>query len=354
MNKSFFIGEKGVGDGYPPYIIAEMSANHSQSLASAIKIVEKAADAGVDAIKLQTYTADDMTLDVKTGKFLISDPTNPWKGQTLHALYQKAATPWEWHEELFKRAHSLGLHIFSSPFSAAAADFLEKLNVPAYKIASPECIDIPLLEQVAKKGKPIIISTGMANEMEIDEALQAVKDLGCKDTALLKCTSCYPTNPEDVNLLQISELKKRFDCVVGFSDHTLGISIALAAIAAGASIIEKHLTLDKRDGSVDSFFSATPDEFGELVRESNKVWTALGKKIYGPVPAEKGSLDYRRSLYVAKDVKKGEFFTPLNLRSIRPAGGVAPKHLKDFLNQVALREVKKGTPVSWDMIKSAP
>ena len=311
---------------HKPFIIAEMSGNHNQSLEKALEIVDAAALTGAHALKLQTYTADTITLDIKTDEFFISDKNSLWKGQSLYELYEQAHTPWEWHEPIMKRANELGMICFSSPFDDTAVDFLEGLNVPAYKIASPEIIHLPLLKKVASTGKPIIISTGMASISEIDEAVQAVRDGGCKQYALLKCTSSYPSKQEDSNVLSIPHMRNLFNCEVGLSDHTMGIGAPIAAVAHGATIIEKHFTLSRVDGGVDSAFSMEPEEMKKLVIETKRAWQSLGKVTYGPTETEKGSLKFRQSLYIAEDMKKGDLLTEKNLRIVRPGLGLLPKY----------------------------
>ena len=345
------ISQQIISLNHKPFIIAEMSGNHNQSLEKALEIVEAAALTGVHALKLQTYTADTMTLDIKTDEFFISDKNSLWKGQSLYELYEQAYTPWEWHEPIMKRANQLGIICFSSPFDDTAVDFLEGLNVPAYKVASPEIIHLPLLKKVASTGKPIIISTGMASISEIDEAVQAVRDGGCKQYALLKCTSSYPSKQEDSNVLSIPHMRNLFNCEVGLSDHTMGIGAAVAAVAHGATIIEKHFTLVRSDGGVDSAFSMEPKEMKLLVTESERAWLSLGKVEYGPSFAEKDSLKFRRSLYIAEDINEDEIFTKKNLRIIRPGLGLSPKYFDTLLGRKANRDIKKGTPIEWGMIK---
>jgi pseudaminic acid synthase len=316
-----------------------------------LKIVDAAALTGAHALKLQTYTADTITLDIKTDEFLISDENSLWKGQSLYELYEQAHTPWEWHEPIMKRANELGMICFSSPFDDTAVDFLEGLNVPAYKIASPEIIHLPLLKKVASTGKPIIISTGMASISEINDAIQTLKDSGCKEYALLKCTSSYPSKQEDSNVLSIPHMRNLFNCEVGLSDHTMGIGAAVAAVAHGATIIEKHFTLSRADGGVDSAFSMEPEEMKQLVIETKRAWQSLGIISYGPSKVEEGSLIYRRSLYIAKDMKKGDVFTKENLQIIRPSLGLHPKFYDVLIGREAKRNLKKGTPVKWKLVK---
>ncbi len=332
-----------------PFIIAEMSGNHNQSLKRALKLVEAAHQAGADAIKLQTYTADTMTINSDKDEFSIKDKNSLWNGQSLHKLYQKAYTPWEWHKEIINTANKLGLICFSSPFDESAVDFLEKLNVPAYKIASFECIDLPLIKKVASTGKPIIISTGMATITEISEAVDAARSVGCKNLALLKCTSTYPSDPKYSNIKTISHMKNLFGCEIGISDHTLGIGTSIAAVAFGAKIIEKHLTLSRKDGGVDSTFSLEPSELRDLVEESRRAYDSIGSIKYGPTKLEIRSVKRRRSLYIVEDLKKGEILTDKNLRRIRPGLGLPPKFYEICLGKKLKKNVKAGTPVSWDL-----
>ena len=303
------IGNKKIGKIYPPFIIAEMSGNHNQSLDRALEIVKAAAKSGVHALKLQTYTADTMTIDVKDGAFFIDDSNSLWKGFSLYKLYQQAYTPWEWHKPIFDKCKELGIICFSTPFDETAVDFLEGLNVPAYKIASFENNHLPLIRKVASTKKPIIISTGMATITELDEAVRTARESGCKDIVLLKCTSTYPTTPENTNILTIPHLKELFGVETGLSDHTLGIGVAVASVALGATVIEKHFTLSRADGGVDSVFSMEPDEMKQLVEETQKAWQALGRVSYGPTEKEKESGKFRRSIYVVKDIMDGEEFT---------------------------------------------
>ena len=333
------------------FIIAEMSGNHNQSLARGLKIVEEAAKAGADAIKLQTYTADTLTIDKEDGEFLISSPNSLWKGESLYSLYKKAYTPWEWQERFFARAKECGILCFSSPFDSTAVDFLEGLGAPCYKIASFENIDLPLIKRVAKTGKPIIASTGMASVAELDDLVRTARENGCEDLTLLKCTSSYPTSPEGTNLRTIPHMKQLFHCRVGLSDHTLGIGAAVSSIALGATVIEKHFTLSRADGGVDAPFSLEPAEFAQLVRECRTAYEALGEISYAVQEQEKKSLIFRRSLYVVQDMKKGERFTTENLRSIRPGLGISPKYYDIILNKVASCDAKRGTPMTWGLLE---
>lgn len=348
---SIYISKKIIGVKFPPFIIAELSGNHNQSLDRAIRIVDAAAKAGVHAIKLQTYTANTMTLDIDNNEFTIKDSESLWRGKSLYKLYQEAYTPWEWHKPIFERCKELGLIGFSTPFDESAVDYLESLDVPCYKIASFENIDLPLIRKVAATGKPMIISTGMATLAELDEAVRAARDAGCKELILLKCTSTYPADPGDSNLLTIPHMKKLFDCPVGLSDHTPGIGVAVASVALGATVIEKHLTLSRSEGGVDAAFSLELDEMRQLVEECTRAWQALGKIAYGPTPAEEKSLQFRRSLYVVKDMQAGEVFTRDNLRAVRPGFGLPPKYCDILLGKKVKRDVPKGTPVSWDLLE---
>lgn len=344
------IGNREIGIHHKPFIIAEMSGNHHQSLEKALQIVEAAAKAGVDALKLQTYTADTMTLNIHEGEFFIENPDSLWKGKSYYELYKEAYTPWEWHEPIFKRCRELGLIAFSSPFDESAVDFLEELDVPCYKIASFENTDIPLIEKAASTGKPLIISTGMATVAELDETVRAARAAGCKDIILLKCTSTYPATPKNTNLRTLSHLREMFQCEVGLSDHTLGIGVSVASVAMGATVIEKHFTTSRAEGGTDAAFSMEPDEMKALVIETERAWQSLGTIHYGPTEAEKASLKDRRSLYVVKDIQEGEELTQENVRAIRPGFGLPPKYLKIILGKKVKKPVKKGTPLSWDLL----
>ena len=334
-----------------PFIIAEMSGNHNQSIDRALAIVDAAAKAGVDAVKIQTYTADTMTLDINEREFFIADKNSLWKGESLYSLYQKAYTPWEWHEAIFKRCEEWGIIGFSTPFDFTAVDFLEELHVPCYKIASFENVDLPLIKKVAKTGKPIIASTGMTTVAEIDDLVTTARDNGCNDLTLLKCTSSYPATPEGTNLMTIPHMKELFHCRVGLSDHTLGIGAAVASIALGGTVIEKHFTLSRAEGGVDSAFSLEPDEMALLVRECNTAWQALGHISYEVAEQEKKSLQFRRSLYIVEDLKKGDILTEKNVRSIRPGLGLSPKYYDVVLGKRVKCDVKRGTGLSWDLIE---
>ncbi|MEA5561133.1 pseudaminic acid synthase [Planktothrix agardhii] len=341
-----------IGSQHSPFIIAEMSGNHNQSLDRALAIVEAAAKAGVHALKLQTYTADTMTLDLEEGEFFIDDPNSLWQGNSLHKLYQQAYTPWEWHEPILQRCRELGLIGFSTPFDTTAVDFLESLNVPCYKIASFENTDLPLIRKVASTHKPMIISTGMATVAELDETVRAAREGGCEDIILLKCTSTYPATPENSNLLTIPHLGELFGVEVGLSDHTMGVGVAVASVALGATVIEKHFTLRRADGGVDSTFSMEPSEMTQLVVESERAWQAMGKIHYGSTQAEQASRTFRRSLYVVQDMKAGDMLTIDNVKAIRPGLGLPPKYYDILLGQAVKRDIKRGTPVTWDCLKS--
>ena len=328
-----------------PFIIAEMSGNHNQSLERALAIVDAAAEAGADAIKLQTYTADTMTLK---GVEKIEDPKSLWYGYELHDLYKQAYTPWEWHQPLFDRAKEHGMLAFSSPFDATSVDFLESLDAPIYKIASFENTDIPLIKKVAKTGKPVIMSTGVATLAEIDEAVRVLMENGCPELVLLKCTSTYPASPETTNLATIPHMKQIFNCMVGLSDHTMGIGASVGAVALGAEVIEKHFTLRRADGGVDSTFSLEPEELKALVIESERAYLAMGYVQYGIQKAEEGSRRHKRSIYVAKAIKAGEAFNAENLRVIRPGDGLEPKYYEMLLGKTARYDLAEGTPLSFD------
>nr|WP_263326540.1 pseudaminic acid synthase [Neobacillus sp. Marseille-Q6967] len=345
--KEIMVEEKKIGGNHCPFIIAEMSGNHNQSLQRALEIVEAAAKSGVHALKLQTYTADTLTLNLDTKDFRIEDKESLWNGNNLYQLYQQAYTPWEWHEPIYQRCRQLGLIPFSTPFDETAVDFLEQLNTPIYKIASFENNHIPLLKKVASTGKPMIISTGMASLHEIDEAVRTVRDAGCKDLILLKCTSTYPATPENTNILTIRDMKERFNCQVGLSDHTMGIGVSIASVALGATVVEKHFTISRADGGVDSAFSMEPDEMRALAAETKKAWQALGDVYYGPTESEKESMKFKRSIYITKDLKAGDTLTHDNLRIIRPGYGLAPKYFEQLLGETVRKNIKAGTPADW-------
>ncbi|MDC0065530.1 pseudaminic acid synthase [Verrucomicrobia bacterium] len=346
----FKIGNISIGLDQKPFVIAEMSGNHNQSLERALEITEAAAKSGAQAMKLQTYTADTMTLDVSEGEFFIDDANSLWKGNSLYDLYKIAYTPWEWHKPIMKRANELGMLCFSTPFDDTAVDYLAELNVPAYKIASFENTDLPLIKKVAATGKPMIISTGMATIAEMDEMVRTIREVSGEQFVLLKCSSTYPATPEDSNVLTIPHMRELFDCEVGLSDHTMGVGASVAAVAHGATVIEKHFTLSRADGGVDSKFSLEPEEMNQLVIESERAWQSLGKVAYGPMEAEKGSMVFRRSLYIAEDMKQGDVLNKINLRIVRPGLGLAPKYYELALGRKVARDVMKGTSVSWDLI----
>lgn len=346
----FFIGKYPIGDRHKPFVIAEMSGNHNQSIDRAYAIIDAAFTCGAHAVKLQTYTPDTMTIQSTGGLFDINDNDSLWKGRNLYELYQEAHTPWEWHAPLFKYAKNKGIMIFSTPFDETAVDFLEELGVAAYKIASFENTDVPLLRRVASTGKPVIMSTGLATLSDLDQAVKVLRTNGCKDLVLLKCTSTYPATPENTNLLTIPHLREMFGCHVGLSDHTMGIGAAVASVALGARVIEKHFTLSRADGGVDSSFSIEPSELTSLVIESERAFQALGSIQYGVLEAEKKSLRFKRSLYVVKDVEAGECFTKENLRVIRPGDGLSPKYYEKILGKRARVSLKAGTPLNWDTI----
>ena len=345
------IANRYIGPGHPVYIIAELSANHHQNFEEAVRLVQAAKEAGADAVKLQTYTPDTITISSRREEFQIAGGTI-WDGRSLYELYAEAFTPWEWQPKLKQIANALGLGLFSSPFDETAVDFLEEMNVPAYKVASFELIDLPLIKKIGRTGKPIIMSTGMASTEEIDEALTAAREAGSPEIALLKCTSAYPSPPEEMNLRSIPELERRFKVPSGLSDHTLGIAVPVASVALGARIIEKHLTLARSDGGPDSAFSLEPDEFKAMVQAVRFAEQALGKVHFGPTRRERASLAFRRSLFVVKDMKQGETFTAQNLRSIRPGHGLHTRHLPHIIGQHAACDIEKGTPLDWKLVAS--
>jgi pseudaminic acid synthase len=338
-----------IGPDSPVYVIAELSANHRQNFEQAVRIIHAAKAAGADAVKLQTYTADTITLRSDKEHFRISGGTL-WDGRTLHDLYQEAFTPWEWQPKLKQIADELGVHLFSSAFDDSAVDFLEQMNVPAHKVASFELVDLGLIQKMARTGKPLIMSTGMASEEEINEAMQAAHAAGASQIALLKCTSAYPAPAEEANLRTIPELARRFDCPAGLSDHTMGIAVPVAAVALGACIIEKHLCLARTDGGPDSAFSLEPEEFKAMVDAVRTAEKALGSPQFSPGKREAHSLKFRRSLFVVENVKRGEVFTKENVRSIRPADGLHPRHLSEVLGQHAACDIERGTPLSWALV----
>ena len=350
MTNSIRISNRYVSRDNAPFIIAEMSGNHNQSLERALEIVEVAAKTGAHALKIQTYTPDTMTLDLDEREFHISDPKSPWTGTSLYKLYAEAFTPWDWHEPIFQRAKQLGMAAFSTPFDETAVDFLESLDVPCYKIASFENTDIPLIRRVSATGKPVIISTGMATVAELDETVRTARQAGCLDLILLKCTSSYPALPEDGNILTIPHMRELFDCEVGLSDHTQGVGVAVASVALGATLIEKHFTLNRADGGVDSTFSMEPAEMTQLVLETKRAWQALGRVNYAPAEKEKASMQFRRSLYVVRDIKAGDLLTRENVRAIRPGLGLPPKYLEEVLGRSVRSDAKRGTPLNFDLL----
>ena len=349
-HKEITIDGKRIGADSPPFIIAEMSGNHNQSLDRALEIVGAVAKTGAHALKIQTYTPDTMTLDLDEREFHISDPKSLWEGNSLYQLYGEAYTPWEWHKPIFERAHELGMIAFSTPFDDTAVDFLESLDVPCYKIASFENTDLPLIRQVASTGKPLIISTGMASIAELDETVCAARAAGCKELILLKCTSTYPATADNTNILTIPHMRELFGCEVGLSDHTMGVGVSVASVALGTTVIEKHFTLNRADGGVDSTFSMEPAEMAQLVVETERAWQALGVVSYGTTDAEKKSIVFRRSLYVVKDIKAGEVLTNENVRAIRPGLGLPTKYLDVILGKKLKQDVKRGTGLHWDLL----
>lgn len=350
MTSSFTMGSRRIGPDAAPFIIAEMSGNHNQSLDRALEIVDAAAKAGAHALKIQTYTADTMTLDVDSGDFFISDPGSLWKGKSLYKLYEEAHTPWDWHKPIFERARAHGMIPFSTPFDDSSVDFLETLNVDFYKIASFENTDLPLIQKVARTGKPMIISTGMADLGELEEMVNTARAAGCRDLVLLKCTSTYPANPENTNILTIPHMRQMLGCQIGLSDHTLGIGVAVASVALGATVIEKHFTLARAEGGVDSAFSMEPHEMRLLVEETERAWQGLGRVNYGATPAEEKSRAFRRSIYACRDISQGEPFSEDNIRVIRPGFGLAPKYYPTILGKHARRAIKKGDRIGWELI----
>lgn len=345
--KDIKIAHHTVGLNHSPFIIAEMSGNHNQSLERALEIVDAAALAGAHAIKLQTYTADTITMK---GAYTIHDENSLWNGKELHELYQQAYTPWEWHQPIFERAKEKGLISFSSPFDETAVDFLETLDVPAYKIASFENTHLPLIRKVAQTGKPIIISTGVSSISDIDETVRLLRKEGCENFILLKCTSTYPATPENTNINTIPHLSNLYNCLVGLSDHTMGIGVSVAAVALGARVIEKHFTLRRADGGVDSAFSLEPEELKALVAETNNAFLSLGEISYGVQQAEEKSKFFKRSIYVSKDIAVGDVFTNENLKIIRPGNGIAPNFIDVVIGKKAKVSIKAGTPLNWDIL----
>jgi N-acetylneuraminate synthase len=327
-----------------------MSGNHNQSLDRALAIVDAAAASGAHAIKLQTYTAETMTLDLSAPGFVIEDPASQWAGRQLFELYEEAYTPWEWHAPIMARAAAHGLDCFSTPFDETAVDFLISLGVPAFKIASFENTDLPLIRKVASTGKPMIISTGTATVAEIDDAVRTAREAGCRDLVLLKCTSTYPATPDNSNVLTVPHLREMHGCEVGLSDHTMGVGAAIAAVAHGATVIEKHFTLRRADGGVDSTFSLEPEEFATLAIESERAWQSLGRVSYGATEAEKKSLQFRRSLFIAADMRAGDMLTRENLRCVRPGLGLPPRYFEILLGRRVNSDVPKGTPLDWSLL----
>jgi pseudaminic acid synthase len=350
MTKELKIADKIIGRDHPSFVIAEMSGNHNQSLERALEIVDAAAKTGAHALKIQTYTPDTMTIDLNEREFHISDPDSLWAGTSLYKLYGEAYTPWEWHKPIFDRARELGMIPFSTPFDDTAVDFLESLDAPCYKIASFENTDLPLIRRVAATGKPLIISTGMATVAELDETVRAAREAGCKDLILLKCTSTYPATAENTNILTIPHLRELFVCEVGLSDHTMGMGVSVASVALGATVIEKHFTLNRADGGVDSTFSMEPTEMAQLVVETERAWQALGQVSYGPTAVEKKSIQFRRSLYIVQDLKAGDVLTRENVRAIRPGWGLPTKYFEQVLGKTVKEDVKRGTALGWGLI----
>lgn len=339
-----------IGAGYPPFVIAEMSGNHNQSLDRALEIVDAAAQSGAHALKIQTYTPDTMTIDLDEREFHISNSGSLWAGSSLYKLYGEACTPWEWHKPIFERARKLGMVPFSTPFDDTSVDFLLALDVPCFKIASFENADLPLIRRVAATGKPLIISTGMASIAELDETVRAARDAGCKELILLKCTSTYPATPANTNIRTIPHMRELFGCEVGLSDHTMGVGAAVASVALGATVLEKHFTLRRSDGGVDSSFSLEPSEMSQLVDESLRAWEALGEISYGVSTAERNSIQFRRSLYVVKEMAAGEILTRENVRAIRPGLGMATKYIDIVIGRRLKVDVARGTALDWDLI----
>lgn len=348
--KDINIGNFKIGDNHKPFIIAEMSGNHNQSLERAIQIVEAAALAGAHALKIQTYTPDTMTINATGNLFDINDKDSLWKGRNLYELYQEAFTPWDWHKAIFQRAKELGMCAFSTPFDETAVDFLEDAGVDLYKVASFENTDWPLLKKIASKGKPVIMSTGAATLADIDEGVKVLRDNGCKELILLKCTSTYPSSAENSNLKTIPHLKEMFKCHVGLSDHTMGIGTSISAVALGAVVIEKHFTLSRADGGVDSAFSIEPEELKSLVIESERAYLSLGEVKYGILDGEEKSLRFKRSIYVVKDINAGDSFADSNIRVIRPGDGLQPKYWDKVIGKKAPVNIKAGTPLSWELL----
>lgn len=349
--KEISIGPYLLGDQHPPFIVAELSGNHQHSLDKALQLVELAKWAGAHAVKLQTYTPDTITLNVREGEFLIDDPKSLWKGLSLYELYQEAYLPWEWHEPIFKRCHELGLVVFSTPFDETAVDFLEALHPPCYKVGSPEIVDLELIRRMARTGKPLILSTGASTLMEIGEAVQAAREDGCDQLILLKCTSQYPAEAKNANLRTLPHLADSFNALVGLSDHTLGIGVAIASVALGVCFIEKHLTCSREEGGVDHAFSMEPQEFQMLVREVKNAWEALGQIHYAPLIDERVTHSHRPSLYFVENLERGTALQSHHVRTVRPGKGLPPKELPHLLGLTLTHSVKKNTPVSWEYFK---
>jgi N-acetylneuraminate synthase len=348
MDPYLEIAGRRIGRAHPTYIVAELSANHNQDIAEALRLIDVAAEAGADAVKFQTYTPDTLTIDCDNEHFRIKGTL--WEGKTLYRLYAEAFTPWEWHAQLAAKARDVGLQWFSTPFDETAVDFLVGLDAPAYKVASFECVDIGLLRKIAQTGRPIIMSTGMATLAEIDEAVTTLRDAGAQQLALLKCTSAYPAPPEDMNLATIPHLAQAFGVVAGLSDHTLGGSVPVVAVALGARIVEKHLTMSRQAPGPDSAFSLEPAEFKAMVSAIRIAEQALGTVHYGVSPRERESRAFRRSLFVVQDIRKGEPFTNENVRSIRPGNGLHTRHLSEVVGRTASRDIPRGTPLAWDLV----
>lgn len=350
MINSFDVGGFIIGDENKPFVIAEMSGNHNQSLDRALKIVDAAAAAGAHGLKIQTYTADTMTIPSDKGLFYIDDPKSLWNGKTLHELYEIAHTPWEWHKPIFERARQKGMIPFSTPFDSSSVDFLEDLGVTLYKIASFENKDWPLLKKVAKTGKPVIMSTGASTVESISESVKVLRENGCNNIVLLKCTSTYPASAGNTNLKTIPHMRELFNCFTGLSDHTGGIGAAVASVALGARVIEKHFTLNREDGGVDSAFSIEPNELNALVVESARAWESLGEIKYDVLNEENASLRFKRSIYIVKDIKEGDEFTSENVRVIRPGDGMQPKYFEKILGRKARTDIERGTPLTWELL----
>jgi N-acetylneuraminate synthase len=350
--KEIQIGASYIGPSHPPFIVAELSGNHRHSLERVFKLIDLAKEAGADAVKLQTYTPDTITLDIKGGEFLIDDKDSLWKGRNLYDLYQEAHLPWEWHRPIFDYCHEIGIEVFSTPFDETAVDFLEDLEVPCYKIGSPEIVDHELIRKVAQTRKPLILSTAASTIGEIGEAVDVAKKAGCHQLILLKCTAAYPAQARDANLRTIPHLAASFDTLVGLSDHTMGIGVAVASVALGACFIEKHLTLSRAEGGVDSGFSMEPAEFQKLVEESKKAWEALGHIHYAPLYSERVTYSHRPSLYFIEDLPKGTIIQPQHVQTLRPGKGLPPKELSHILGLTLMRDVTRGTAVDWDIFKA--